>query len=181
MISRSQARELSRRRPGFEKKAIARFFVRCRRSGAPENRVKRNRHCGDDSITEMEYRPSAPRLHNADRTTGVQLRLGRAGFRDFVRPPARNANGITGNEVDTMNHPPCNIPRGMLLEQRRWMSSRHHTEITWPRDGCEERPAIRHSPRNAPRAATLDSPGAAMKTGPVTRNVIRPEPGTSQK
>jgi hypothetical protein len=52
MVSRSEAQELTARHGSFEKKVVVRFFVRYRRSETAKNRVKRNRHRGDDSITE---------------------------------------------------------------------------------------------------------------------------------
>jgi hypothetical protein len=37
----------------FAKKALGAVLIRGRRSEAVKNRVKRNRHCDDDSMTEM--------------------------------------------------------------------------------------------------------------------------------
>jgi hypothetical protein len=53
IVSRSQAREMSGERTNLEKKIVARVFVRCGRSEAAKNRVKPNRQCADDSITQM--------------------------------------------------------------------------------------------------------------------------------
>jgi hypothetical protein len=147
MASRRQPRKLSALRANFEKKFVVGFFVHYRRSEAAKDRVKRNRHRGDDSITEMAYR------HCLDPAcTSEQL-------------ASRPVTGMKSSGTDRPDEPAdTNIPRGMLKQRRRMRRASHQ-----PRNRRERRPAAGQR-----RAARREwKPVNEMPTNPPPSNIPR--------